>query len=266
MIIDAHTHIRLDPGVNGQEVKDLLANMDEAGIEKAAVFAASINDLSTEEVLVRTAKHQDRLFVVGSVSPVNLRFKPPPSTIEQWLADGSVRALKFYTGYEHFYPADSRLRDYLHLLQRYDRPAIFHCGDLYDKIPGAKLKYAHPLKIDDLASEMPDLKIVIAHLGSPWVTDAAEVCYKNRNVYADCSGFVYGGFGPEQRRRFASGWRTFDDITEGGAADKILFGSDWPISDMRSYIEVVRDCVGPSVFDAKADKVFRKNAEKIFGL
>ena len=263
MIIDAHTHIHLDPGESGQTVSDLLAAMDKVGIDMAAVFAAPINGLSTERVLKEIAPHPDRLFAVASVSPILPDFQRAPSRVERWLAEGRVRALKFYTGYEHFYPADARLRAYLKLLVKYDRPAIFHSGDLYDKIPGAKLKYSHPLAIDDLAAEMPDLKIIIAHLGSPWALDAAQVCYKNRNVYADCSGFTYGAFDANQRRRFGRMWKTFDEINEGAAAAKILFGTDWPISDPRSYIKVVRACAGDA---ASAEKVFSKNAQKLFGL
>lgn len=262
MIIDAHTHIHID-GHKEKGVPELLADMDAAGIEMAAVFAATINDLLTEEVLERTAAHQDRLFVVGSVSPLIRKFSHGIAKAEEWLAEGRVRALKFYTGYEHFYPADERIRPYMELLRKYDRPAIFHTGDLYDQIKGAKLKYSHPLHVDDLAAEMPDLKIVIAHMGSPWVVDAAQVCYKNANVYADCSGFVYGDFSLRQEERFRDEWGRFDAILEGGAADKILFGTDWPISDIRPYIEIVRKCAGTS---EKAKKIFSGNAARVFGL
>ena len=258
MIIDAHVHIDID-GHEDKSVPELLAAMDAAGIGHAMVFAATISRLLTETVLARIAKHRDRLSAVGTVSPARRGFVTPPETVERWLADGSIRALKFYTGYEHFYPNDERLRPYMELLVNYGRPAIFHMGDLYDKIPGAKLKYSQPLTVDDLASEMPDLKIIIAHLGYPWVTDAAEVCYKNPNVYADCSGFVYGDFTLKQRDHFREAWTTFDRITE--SEGKILFGSDWPISHMPDYIELVGQLAGPH-----REQVFSGNAKKLFGL
>jgi hypothetical protein len=261
VIIDAHTHIHLDPGAEGQGVADLLAAMHAAGIGKAAVFAAPINGLSTERLLEQVGPYRERLFAVASVSPIMPEFFRPPETVARWLEEGLVRALKFYVGYEHFYPSDERLRPYLELLVKHGRPVIFHGGDLYDKIPGAKLKYSHPLAVDDLAAEMPDLKIVIAHMGSPWFIDAAQVCYKNRNVYADCSGFTYGDFGPEQRRRFTAGWRAFDDILEGGAGKKVVFGTDWPISGIASYLDVVRELAGED-----HDLVFSGTAKKPFGL
>ncbi len=258
MIIDAHVHIDID-GHEDKSVPELLAAMDAAGIGHALVFAATINRLPTETVLAKIAPHRDRLSAVGTVSPILAAYRTPPEVVGGWLADGSIRALKFYTGYEHFHPDDPRLRPYMDLLVKHDRPAIFHMGDLYDKIPGAKLRYSQPLAVDDLASEMPDLKIVIAHLGYPWVIDAAEVCYKNANVYADCSGFVYGDFTLKQRDRFREAWATFDAVTESGG--KILFGSDWPISHMPDYVELVGQLAGP-----QRERVFSGNAKRLFGL
>jgi predicted TIM-barrel fold metal-dependent hydrolase len=39
----------------------------------------------------------------------------------------------------------------------YDVPVMFHSGDTY--APTGKLKYSHPLPIDDLAVDYPDLQI-----------------------------------------------------------------------------------------------------------
>lgn len=263
MIIDAHSHIHL-PGHEGQAVPELLKAMDAAKIDMAAVFAGCINGLPTERVLKETEAHQDRLFVVGSVSPIMKGYQEPPAKVDEWLDSGRVRALKFYTGYEHFYPHDPRLTPYMELLIKRKRPVIFHLGNLYDKIPGAELEYSQPLPIDRLAVRHPDLTIVMAHMASPWVLTAAEVCYKNANVYADCSGYVYGRFNAAQLRRFTAAWKTFDDGTEDGAADKILYGSDWPICDMDSYVDTVGMCCGED--EARRAKVFSENARKVYGL
>lgn len=261
-IIDAHAHLHSGPEWTP---KKLIRFMDKAGIEKSAAFASAItNGLLTSRLVEKIAPYQDRLFGVAAVSPEQRIFQPPLTQMDDWLASGAVRAIKFYTGYEHFYPADPRLRPYLDLLVKHRRPAIFHSGDTVCWQGGAKLKYAHPLHVDDLATEMPKLSIIIAHLGSPWIPDAAQVCYKNKNVYSDCSGFVYGGFKAHQRRLFMEYWRRFDDITEAtgpGGVSKILFGTDWPISDHAPYVEMVEELAGKH-----RNKVFHGNAEKLFGL
>lgn len=227
MIIDAHTHISFNPETVAT-VPGLLAAMDKAGIDKALVFAAEIFNCGTAKLLDAIKEHRDRLCAIGSPGIW--------SQLERFFQEGALNGLKIYTGYEHRYPSDPYYSKFLDLCEQFDRPVIFHSGDTFCKHKRAKLKYAHPLHIDDLATDRPNLKIVIAHFGYPWHRDAAEVIYKNPNVYADCSGFVYGSFTEADKLRFAKVLTEFIDVA--GNDDKILFGTDWPISDPSSYMEV----------------------------
>lgn len=122
---------------------------------------------------------------------------------------------------------------YLSQLEKIGCPIIFHCGDCLNTVKKAKLKYAHPLGVDDVAVDYPGSNYIIAHMGYPWHRDAAEVCYKNANVYADISGFVYGSFTDEDRTKWQKVIAEFTDIAP---KDKLLFGSDWPISNQTSYM------------------------------
>jgi predicted TIM-barrel fold metal-dependent hydrolase len=256
MIIDAHTHIGFGKAIDARPAS-LIASMKKAGIDKAMVFAGRINQCSTEAMLKAIEPFGDNLVGVGAISP--LATKPSLKTVDGWLAKGLIRGLKFYPGYEYFYPYDRSIRPYLKLLAEYKRPAIFHSGDTFSKVHVAKLKYAHPLHIDDVATELPDLPVIIAHVGYPWVIDAGEVCYKNKNVYVDCSGFVYGEFNEKNAAHFTEIIGQYAKIA--GGTDRVLFGTDWPISDQSSYVKVAR-----SVFGAKAQDVLSGNAKRLFGL
>ena len=116
------------------------------------------------------------------------------------------------------------------LAARHGLPVVFHTGDTYS--PRAKLRYARPLLIDDVAVDHPDTRFVLAHLGNPWLTDAAEVVYKNVNVWADLSGLVVGEaerFADEAERDMLS------DLTASvrrafryaERPNRFLYGSDW---------------------------------------
>jgi hypothetical protein len=194
---------------------------------------------------------------VGAISPLAAR--PSLKTVHGWLKKRQIHALKFYPGYEYFFPYDRKLRPYLRLLADHGRPAIFHSGDTFSKVHAAKLKYAHPLHIDELATDLPDLNIIIAHVGYPWVIDAGEVCYKNKNVYVDCSGFVYGEFSADSEAHFKDVVAQYVRIA--ATDERILFGTDWPISDQSSYVGVCR-----RVFGAGADAIFSGTARRLFGL
>ncbi len=258
MIIDAHTHVGFDGVIPDASVERLVAALRKADTDKALVFAGRINGCPTERLVEALKPHQGMLYPVGSVSPLEAE-KPNLKTVEVWLRDGLIHGLKFYSGYEYFHPFDEVLRPYLHLLAKYGKPAIFHSGDTYSKADKAKLKYALPIHVDDLATEMPELKIVIAHMGYPWVTDAAEVCYKNANVYSDCSGFVYGKFDAPQRRHFIELFKEFMRVVR--TPDKLLYGSDWPVAEPSSYVPVVKALAGKN-----ARKIFSENAMRVYGI
>src|SRR5438067_1679646 len=109
---------------------------------------------------------------------------------EEVLATGRVVALKGYLGYLYYEPAHPNYRRYYELSAKYRVPVFFHTGDTYS--PMAKLRFAHPLGVDEVAVDHPDARFVISHIGNPWVTDCAEVVYKNMNVWADLSGLIVG--------------------------------------------------------------------------
>ena len=256
-IIDAHTHLGYNDVINAP-VERLVAELERAGIAQAVVLAGDLGSCPTEVLLKHLAPYTGRLFAVGSISPGSASM-PSVAQVETWFAEGSICGLKFYPGYEYYYPADAVLRPYLDLLVRHHRPAIFHSGDTFSVAGNAKLKFAHPLHIDELAVDMPDLNIIIAHMGYPWTTDAGEVCYKNKNVYTDCSGFVYGTFDDKSSHDFALAAENFMRVA--GGSEKILFGTDWSISDPTSYVTVAQ-----RVFGADNTPVFSGNARRLFGL
>jgi predicted TIM-barrel fold metal-dependent hydrolase len=254
MILDAHTHLGKKRII--AKPPDLIASMDSAKIDKALVFAGKFTETATEDLLTQIAPYNGRLFGIGSWSPKN--DEPTPERIEQLLREGKIHGMKFYPGYEYFYPHDHVLHPYMELLVKYDRPAIFHSGDTFNGANGARLRFAHPLEIDDLSVEFPKLKIIIAHLGNPWVIDAAEVCFKNENVYADCSGFVYGDFKDNDFMFFRMAVNEFKRVA--GGQDKVIFGTDWPISHQQDYIQAAITC-----FD-DCGKVMGTRAAELFGI
>ena len=240
MIIDCHTHLGRNDHINAT-VKQLLTSMDEAKIDKALVFAGDLNDCPNNYLLSELKPHRDRLLAVAAAHPFKFEKMSDIQRDAGRLADlyqaADIVAVKFYTGYDHYYPGDKLVEDYLMDLEDVGCPAIFHSGDCLNSVKCAKLKYAHPLHIDEVAVDFPKMNFIIAHMAYPWVRDAAEVCYKNANVYSDMSGFVYDKFEGDDIRKFSNAINSFLDIAGN---DKLLFGTDWPISNQSSYMETVQ--------------------------
>ena len=97
------------------------------------------------------------------------------------ILEGLCSGLKIYLGYFPFPPNAPVYRAFYRLAEECKTPVIFHSGDTESST--SKLKFAHPLGIDEIAVEYPAVNFLIAHLGNPWLMDAAEVIAKNKNVF-----------------------------------------------------------------------------------
>lgn len=241
VIIDCHVHLNnyheQVSHVLSDSVRNLRAAMAEAGIQYSLVLTSYIvspHRPSVREVIDAIGTATD-LGVVAGISYVNYRERDLRELADD-LRAGKVKGLKLYPGYEPFYPSDPRLRVVYDLAAEFQVPVMIHSGDTYS--PRGKLKYAHPLEIDEVAVDHPNVKFVICHLGNPWLTDCMEVVYKNANVYADISGLIIGDF-TEAFEAYMS-----DEIEEvilyAGDPKRFLFGTDWPICSMKSYVEFVK--------------------------
>ncbi|MGH3421397.1 MAG: amidohydrolase family protein, partial [Streptosporangiaceae bacterium] len=82
---------------------------------------------------------------------------------------------------------------------------------------GAVLRHAHPQSVDLLAASFPDLTIIAAHPGWPWVEEMTAVALHKGNVYWELSGWAPKYFPPSLRT----------DI-RGRLREKMMFGSDHP--------------------------------------
>ena len=276
-MIDTHIHVvppRL-PGVGTlnavlEEPTDIRAEalrreMQAAGVTQALAMGccgAPDDDPLGVSGTLAVARTVPGLYAVGVADP--RRTEPEHlQRVEAVLASKQVRALKGYLGYLPFGPDHAGYRPYYELAERHGLPFVFHTGDTYSAV--ARLRFAHPLGVDDVAVDHPGVKFVLAHLGNPWLTDAAEVVYKNVNVWADLSGLAVGdgaAFTAQERQE------TLQEARESlrrafryaERPNRFLYGSDWPLAPMAAYRDFIRDAI-PEPYHAQ---VFEDNARTLF--
>jgi predicted TIM-barrel fold metal-dependent hydrolase len=183
--------------------------------------------------------------------------------VEAELSRGRVAALKCYLGYLHYEPSHPNYQRYFELAARHHLPVMLHTGDTFS--PYAKLKYAHPLGVDDVAVDFPNTRFVMCHLGNPWTVDAAEVVYKNINVWVDLSGLLLGGeelFASEEGREAAAdlAYSIQHAIRYSERPNRFLYGTDWPLAPMLPYRDFMLAAVPPEYHES----VFEENARVLF--
>ena len=269
MIIDCHTHLCSC----GKDVQDrvtwaaslraLRQEFNDCGAQTAVLlpeFRTGHPDMPDTEATLKLVADVPSLYPLGSPDLEHLT-AATIARLNHLLAQRKIYGLKLYFGYQHMSPADRSLRPLYQLAVQYDVPVLVHSGDTIGTFPGAKLQYAHPLHLDDVATEFPKLKIIIAHLGNPWISDCAEVVNKNPNVYADLSGLVEGKHCPPPLAALLR--RQIRDFVAYTGARKLLYGSDWPIVPMRMYLRFVRSLPIPR---AEWPWVLWRNAATLFKL
>jgi predicted TIM-barrel fold metal-dependent hydrolase len=209
----------------------------------------------SDEVAEACAANADVLIPFGSVDPWRGRaaIRQARTLVDRY----GVRGFKFHPSLQAFHPNDPRFYPLYEALQELGVVALFHSGQTGIGAGvrgggGIRLKYANPLAIDDVAADLPDLKIIIAHPSFPWQDEALAVATHKPLVHIDLSGWSPRYF-PPQLIRYAN---TI-------LADKVLFGSDFPvITPDRWLADLETIDIRPEV----RPRLLRDNAARLLGL
>lgn len=236
---DAHGHFSLD-----QELLDASAAYFKAGQDRtptverlaayyrersmaAVVFTVDARTalghpaLSSEEIAEHASDHADVLIPFGSVDPLtgDDAVKRARLLVERY----GVRGFKFHPSLQAFRPDDPAYAPLWATLEELDVVALFHTGQtgIGAGLPGGrgiKLRYSDPMLVDDVAADFPDLRIVLAHPGVPWVDSSMAIATHKANVFIDLSGWAPKYLPPQLVRQAGTILR-----------HRVLFGSDYPV-------------------------------------
>ena len=224
-VIDGHNHLIDEPGY----LDDFLRTMDELGIEKACVSGLGplLGFGTNEDVRSALAAHPDR--IIGQI------FVRPgvdgPDLIDRGSGEG-FRMVKI-TMPRVPYNDPSLFPLWERALAR-DMPVLFHTGTIAPFVQGRGEGISswdmHPMRIEPITREFPDLKIIVAHLGVHWNHDSAELARMRPNVYVDLTGEP-GGW---RVRADREGMETF--LWWPGAFRRVVFGTDVHYSKMATIL------------------------------
>lgn len=263
MIIDSHTHVGIFGENKGKNAEELIKSMDINNIDISLIISGNFGNQQkglTISQLVSISKTFSRLKVVGNIDYSKIGNKQI-SSLKNLIKKKSVVGIKCYCGYEHYYPNDKKLHSFYRFCSKNGIPIIYHSGFLLSDSSGL-LKYSHPLNIDEVATMFPELKIVIAHMGNPWIADCAAVVAKNRNVYVDLAG-QFTEFKNISEKEEADFIENFNLFRELSGTCRCIFGTDWWFYSQKEYLRIFKKI---PMTNKERDLILWKNAKKIFNL
>jgi len=173
------------PSFDSMEV--MLQKMDEANVERVFITQTKMwsywnkwmyMDTTLEEVAQYVRTHPDRFVGLAGYNP--FRIKESLREIEV-----AVREHGFKGVYVHIYGFDIPLHDpkmyplYAKCVEL-DVPVSMQVGHVLEAMPS---EHARPIYLDRVACDFPDLKMVGAHTGWPWVDELLSVCYKWEHIW-----------------------------------------------------------------------------------
>ncbi|MHC1592015.1 MAG: amidohydrolase family protein [Candidatus Helarchaeales archaeon] len=224
----------------------------KAGIEKVVLLPLSIKE---NEIVKSWANSNPELFIPFYNPPEKeIDGKNPIDMTDDALSDGMFKGLKIMLPFRKKKLNDQLILPILEKANEHDIPVLMHSG--YPP-PGTKksvLTYSSPLAVDELAASFPNLKLIIAHMGFPWVDLAMALAVQYKNVYLDISNLTY--MMPSRLEVFLFQAREMIGLK------KILFGSDAFIPEMLESI-VQNFKRNTDLNKKERELILRENARKI---
>jgi predicted TIM-barrel fold metal-dependent hydrolase len=168
---------------------------------------------------------------------------------ERMIGEHKLFGMKLPQCMQQFYVNDKRMFPVYERAQACDIPVLFHTG--IDPIPGMEI-YGHPKDVADVAREFPNLRIIMAHLGTPFIEETQDVLRSHQNVFADVSFFIE-----------IAGSDNAACIIRRMGAEKLMFGSDFPFIRPVSAIDSL---LCTDLNDEDKERIFWKNAREVLHL
>jgi predicted TIM-barrel fold metal-dependent hydrolase len=142
--------------------------------------------------------------------------------------DLRMRGITLSPSNQDFHPTDTRAMRVYAVAEQLGMPVLVHPASPFAE--QAKLEFGRPVLLDEVARQFPNLRLIIAQLGQPWVDEAVCLLGKHPNVFADVSGLL---------RRPWQAYNALVSAHQYGVMDKLLFGSDFPYTSATECIEAL---------------------------
>lgn len=246
-------------------VADLIAAMDEAGVDKAAVVQSSTcYGYDNSYVVDAVGQYPDRLTAVGSV---DLLEPQAPDVIRQWV-DRGLSGLRLFTGGSTAEFDPSSLDD----------PRSFPSWELCSELGLSMCIQTGPTglaQVAGLAKRFAGVRIILDHLGRPDVTDGAP--YKNaaslfglqpfENIYLKLTPRIFN----DSRRGEATPETWFPRLVEVFGSHRLAWGSNFPASEgsiadnlkkARACLETLSEADQAWIFGGTAQELYPTLAEQ----
>ena len=262
MIIDSHCHVypdkiaakasratssfySLDMDFDGT-VSAMLRAGEKAGIDRYIIQSVATTPKQVRSIneFIRATvdEHPDIMYGLGTLHPESEDLQGDV----EYLVELGLGGVKLHPDIQQFKLDDYRCLKIYELCEKYGLPMLIHTGD-------SRYDFSNPNRLIPILDIYDKLTIVGAHFGgwSMW-EEASQLLFEKSNFYVDCSSSFY-----------ALSDEKIVEIIRRYGADRVLFGSDYPMWNPETEVQRLRSL---PLTDEEKEKIFSLNAKKIYGI
>jgi predicted TIM-barrel fold metal-dependent hydrolase len=211
-----------------RSVDQLKEDMRNAGVSHAIVHAehemGDPADALTEAVAQLVASDPDRFSGFGTISLEHFQIKRAVRQVQR-VHDLGLIGVCFQPSFAGMAIDDRRLYPVYMRAMELDLPVAVHTGINYST--SHPIANDHPLMVDQIACDFPDLTVIACHAGWPWVPEMVAVARKHPKVLME-----FGGLAPKYVGEVGTGWEVMHRFMNSVLQKQVLFGTDWPVFQM----------------------------------
>lgn len=257
MMDDYFRELYEDPRVKIATAEDLLAEMDEAGVDISIMcgFGWASDDLCqmhNDYMLDSIRRYPTRLAALAAVQP--LHADRALQELERCMSGGMVGAGELMPNGQGYLLDDiDRLRPFFAEVEAERVVVMTHATEPVGRFYPGK-ESVTPDVIWSLVQAYPDLKLVLAHWGGgyPFYELMPEVRGASQNVYYDSAASTY-----------LYSQQVFLHIGQIVGYERVLWATDFPVLTQRRFIARMRQL---PLSESDRDAVLGENAARLFGL
>ncbi|MBI4361840.1 MAG: amidohydrolase [Euryarchaeota archaeon] len=239
----------------GKTPDQFLREMDAHGVETVCIptlrlkrfHGEMLQDMKVEEVTPLIRKNPRRFVGLYGIHPFERM--DAVRGLERAVEDHGFKGAHIHPyGYglpvndPHYYPFYAKCVEL-------DIPIEIQIGHSAELMPSS---VGRPILLDDIALYFPELRIIAAHTGWPWVEELVALAWKHPNIYIGTTAHA-PRYWDEKLVKF---------INSRGQ-NKVLYGTDYPVLNHEETLaQIEAHGFKPEV----KRKLLRENAKKVFKL
>jgi uncharacterized protein len=225
----------LSDRIIGRSPEQFVGDMDRHGIAKVLIPSLQIRSFiqqrmqwsfTPEEIHAIIRGHPDRLYGLFGINPysrIDGVRDLEKAVSKLGFVGAHIHPYGFELGVDHrrYYPFYSKCVEL-------DVPVVIQVGHSAEAMPS---ETGRPILLDTVALDFPDLRIVAAHTGWPWVEELIAVAWKHANVFIATTAHAPRHWRPELV--------SFLNTKRG--IGKVMYGSDYPVLDWPGSLAQIRE-------------------------